>query len=204
MKNKIIQTFIKILFLSVLFSFKGIDNILPIGGELPKGDVKMLSVNGNMVSMRDVKKPNGLLVIFSCNTCPFVIRNQQRTQIVCTYAQQNNIGVILINSNEGQREDEDSFKEMQVYAREQGYQWNYVVDKNNEIADGFGATRTPECFLFDKALKLSYHGAIDDNPGDDKNVKRHYLNEAINELLSGKDISIKESRSVGCGIKRKG
>ncbi|MGI8584517.1 MAG: thioredoxin family protein, partial [Chitinophagaceae bacterium] len=78
-----------------------------------------------------------------------------------------------------------------------------VVDKNNEIADAFGATRTPENFLFNKDLKLVYHGAIDDSPADAPNVKRQHLKEAMNELIAGKNISIKESRSMGCAIKRK-
>jgi thioredoxin-related protein len=179
-------------------------NSLPIGGELPEGDLKMLDVKGNMVSMKDAKKQNGLLVMFSCNTCPYVIKNQQRTKAICKYALQNNIGVILLNSNEGQRSVDDSYKAMQDYAKDQGYEWHYIVDKDNKIADEFGAKRTPECFLFNKELKLDYHGAIDDNPGDDKNITHHYLKQAINELISGKEISVKESRSVGCLIKRKG
>ena len=78
----------------------------------------------------------------------------------------------------------------------------YAVDKNNELADAFGATKTPECFLFNKKATLVYHGAIDDNPQDDSKVQRHHLKEAINEMLSGKKITVEESRSVGCGIKR--
>ncbi|WP_462253170.1 redoxin family protein, partial [Ferruginibacter sp.] len=140
---------------------------------------------------------------FSCNTCPYVIKNQQRTVDIAAYAQKNNVGIIILNSNEGQRIDDDSYAAMKTYAKQQNYNWNYVVDKNNEIADAFGAKRTPECFLFNKDLKLVYHGAIDDNPTDAGNVKRYHLKEAINELTAGKDISVKESRSVGCGIKRK-
>ena len=141
--------------------------------------------------------------MFSCNTCPYVIKNQQRTVAISEYAQKMKVGVILLNSNEAQRADDDSYAAMQQYAKDQKYKWNYVVDKNNEVADAFGANRTPECFLFDKNLKLVYHGAIDDNPSDPTNIKRHHLQEAINELVAGKDISVKESRSVGCSIKRK-
>ena len=89
-----------------------------------------------------------------------------------------------------------------AYAKDQKYNWSYAVDKNNKVADAFGAKRTPEIFLFDKTLKLVYHGAIDDNPSDASAVGRHHLKEAINELAAGKDITVKESRSVGCGIKR--
>ncbi|MBS1567704.1 MAG: redoxin domain-containing protein, partial [Bacteroidetes bacterium] len=98
----------------------------------------------------------------------------------------------------------DSYADMQSYAKDQGYQWYYALDSDNVLADAFGAARTPECFLFDKDGKLVYHGAIDDSPADISNVRRTHLKEAINELASGKEVVVKESRSVGCGIKRKG
>lgn len=178
-------------------------NELPIGAEMPKADLKMKDVlTGNEISLKDAKKENGLLVMFSCNTCPYVIKNQERTNEICKYAMDNKIGVVLINSNEAQRGDVDSYDAMQDYAKGQGYKWHYVVDKNSELADAFGANRTPENFLFNKDGKLVYHGAIDDNPNDPGNVQRKHLREAINELTGGKDITVKTSRSVGCTIKR--
>ena len=175
---------------------------LPIGADMPKADVKMKDINGKEVSLRDAKKKNGLLVMFSCNTCPYVIKNQERTNEICKFAQENGIGVVLVNSNEAQRDDVDSYEAMQKYAKGQGYNWHYVVDKNSEIADAFGANKTPENFLFNKDGKLVYHGAIDDNPTDAGSVSRRHLREAILEMVNGKDISVKTSRSVGCTIKR--
>jgi hypothetical protein len=131
-----------------------------------------------------------------------VIKNQERTLAIAEYAKKMNVGIIIVNSNEAQRADDDSYAAMQEYAKEQHYNWNYVVDKNNEVADAFGASRTPECYLFDKNLKLVYHGAIDDSPADVSAIKRHHLQEAINEMVAGKDVTVKESRSVGCSIKR--
>jgi len=176
---------------------------LQIGSTMPKADLKMQDISGKNIAMKDVKKENGVLVMFSCNTCPYVVKNQERTISISQYATKNNIGVIILNSNEAYRGEDDSFDAMKAYAKEQNYKWNYVVDKNHEVADAFGANRTPECFLFDKNLKLVYHGAIDDSPSDVTAVKRIHLQEAINELVTGKDISVKESRSVGCTIKRK-
>lgn len=180
-----------------------ISEVLPIGGSMPKADVKLKDISGAEISVKEVKKENGILVMFSCNTCPYVIKNQQRTAEVAKYAEQNKIGIIILNSNEGQRDDADSYEAMKTYAKEQGYKWHYAIDKNNELADAYGANRTPECFLFNKDLKLVYHGAIDDNPSDEGSVKRQHLKEAINELSAGKEVSYKESRSVGCSIKRK-
>lgn len=177
---------------------------LPIGSPLPKADLKLKDISGKEIAMQEVKKEMGLLVMFSCNTCPYVIKNQQRTIGIGEYAQKMKLGVIVLNSNEALRGNEDSYDAMKEYAKTQQYKWNYVVDKNNEVADAFGANRTPECFLFDKNLKLVYHGAIDDNPSNADAVVKEHLKNAINELTTGKEITVKESRSVGCSIKRKG
>ena len=186
-----------------LASFKtGTYGELPIGATMPKADVKLKDISGKEVTLKDVKKENGILVMFSCNTCPYVIRNQARTREICQYAASKGMGVILLNSNEGSRDGDDSFEEMKSYAKDQKYQWFYAVDRNNELADAFGANRTPECYLFDKSGKLIYHGAIDDNPGDASSVGRKHLQQAIDESLAGKEVSIKTSRSVGCSIKR--
>jgi len=173
-----------------------------IGAAMPKADLKMKDVSGKEISMSDAKAQNGVLVMFSCNTCPYVVKNQERTVAIAQYAQSKKLGVIVLNSNEAYRGADDSYDAMKKYAEEQQYKWSYVVDKNHEVADAFGANRTPEVFLFDKNLKLVYHGAIDDNPSEAEQVSRHHLKEAINELVAGKDISVKESRSVGCTIKR--
>lgn len=175
---------------------------LPIGAEMPKGDVKMKDISGKEVSLKDAAGKNGLLVMFTCNTCPYVIKNEDRTKEICKYALDNGIGVVLVNSNEAQRGDDDSFEAMKSYAKKLGYNWYYTVDKNSELADAFDAKRTPENFLFSSSGKLVYHGAIDDNPSDASSVKRKHLKEAIDEQVNGKDITVKTSRSVGCTIKR--
>jgi thioredoxin-related protein len=198
--KKIITSFSLIAVISLL-AFNRITE-LPIGADIPKADVKMKDISGKDICLNEAKKSNGLLVMFSCNTCPYVIKNQQRTKEVCQYALDNNIGVVLINSNEAQRDDDDSYEAMKKYASRQDYKWYYAVDKNSELADAFGASRTPENFLFNKDGKLIYHGAIDDNPSDGNGVTRKHLHEAVSEMLNGKDVSVKTSRSVGCGIKR--
>jgi hypothetical protein len=131
-----------------------------------------------------------------------VVENQQRTVSVGNYAIGKEVGVVLLNSNEAARNGSESLNAMKEYAKEQGYKFNYAVDKNNELADAFGANRTPECFLFDKQGKLVYHGAIDDNPQDAGGVQREHLKLAIDELVSGKSVTMKKTRSVGCSIKR--
>jgi peroxiredoxin len=203
MKKSIVILSSAIVILTLLTAFKFAGGVLPIGSNLPKGDLKMKDTQNEEISMNDAKRKNGLLVMFTCNTCPYVIKNQKRTNAISKYALENNIGIILLNSNEGARSGSESLEAMQAYAKNQNYRWYYAVDKDHEIADAFGANRTPENFLFDKDLKLVYHGAIDDNPSDDSNITRQHLKEAMDNLLAGKDIVVKESRSVGCTIKRK-
>ncbi len=177
---------------------------LQIGAAMPKATVKMQDISGKEITLNDAAGPNGTLVMFSCNTCPYVIKNQERTQNILGYATDKKVGVAILNSNEAQRNGDDSFEAMKSYAKNQGYKWYYAIDKNNEIADAFGATRTPEVYLFDKSGVLVYHGAIDDSPSDASAVKRQHLKTAIDEMTGGKDVSVKTSRSIGCSIKRKG
>jgi len=162
----------------------------------------MKDISGKEISFKEAFKENGLLVMFSCNTCPIVQKYETRTVETCKKAMDNKIGVILLNSNEAYREKGDSYTDMKEYAAKLGYKWNYAVDEKSVMADAFGATRTPEVFLFDKNGKLVYHGAIDDNANGADEVTRKHLSIAIDELTGGKEISTKNTRSVGCTIKR--
>jgi len=200
----------KLLFAALPFIFIGmlplkfVNDSLPIGAPIPRPEVKMKDISGIEISFKESMKKNGLLVMFSCNTCPVVKRYQARTLEVCKYASANNIGVILLNSNEAARDDGDSYNDMKEYAKQQHYNFNYVVDNNSAMADAFGAKRTPEVFLFNKEEKLVYHGAIDDNANGPDEVTRRHAIIAIDEMVAGKEIAVKETRSVGCSIKRKG
>lgn len=175
---------------------------LQVGQKIAKADVQVLDISGKTTTLNEAMTKNGLIVMFSCNTCPYVIKNQGRTNAILAYAQQKGIGVMVLNSNEANRGKEDSPEAMKEYAKKQGYQWTYAIDKKNEIADAFGATRTPECFLFDGSGMLVYHGAIDDSPSDASAVQRQHLKSAMDEMVSGKQVSVATSKSVGCAIKR--
>lgn len=176
---------------------------LAIGSALPKSDVTLQDISGKNITLKEATKSKGLLVMFSCNTCPYVIKNQARTKEICSYAQSNGLGVVVLNSNEAQRTSDESLDAMKTYAKDQGYNWYYAIDPNSQVADAFGANRTPECYLFDAGGKLVYHGAIDDSPSDAGAVKANYLKTAIDQSNTGKEVSVKTSRSVGCSIKRK-
>jgi cytochrome oxidase Cu insertion factor (SCO1/SenC/PrrC family) len=93
---------------------------LPIGSDMPNPDLKMKDVSGKDITLKGSLKKNGLLVMFSCNTCPYVIKNQERTNRVTKLAASNDMGVVLINSNEGGRDGGDSYEAMKEYAKNKG------------------------------------------------------------------------------------
>jgi hypothetical protein len=118
------------------------------------------------------------------------------------YAAEKGIGAIVINSNEAQRDDEDSYKAMVRYAKVQAYKVPYVVDQASKVADAFGATRTPEVFLFDGNGTLMYKGAMEDNPANPAESTQLYLKNAIDQISIGLLPEPASTKSIGCGIKR--
>lgn len=181
---------------------------LAIGDALPKPDVAMMDITNKEVTLKQSARSNGLLVVFSCNSCPFVVGSdgsegwEGRYPAIGQLCQQNNIGFALINSNEAKRDGDDSFAEMQAHYRAKGYNGHYLLDKNHVVADAFGARTTPHVYLFDKSMKLSYVGAIDDNVGSAAAVTAHYLDDAIKNMVAGKPIDPATTRNKGCSIKR--
>ncbi len=176
---------------------------LAIGNSAPSVDLKLTDISGKVVSLSDVKKENGLLVIFSCNTCPYVIACEDRYLQLSALCKSNKIGLILVNSNEAKRDGDDSIAEMKAHAKKYKYNFTYAEDPNSMLADAFGATRTPHVFLFDKDMKLQYRGAVDDSVIDASKVEKSFTVNAITALVAGKEISPASTKSIGCGIKRK-
>jgi peroxiredoxin len=174
---------------------------LKLGDAAPMSATKMKNVDGREVSIDDVKGPNGTLVIFSCNHCPFVKAWEPRISAIGNAAQNSGVGVIAINPNDPNAYAEDRYEEMQTRAKDRGFRFPYVVDATSDVARAFGATRTPECYLFGKDGELVYHGAVDDNYADAAKVDKRYLQDALDSLVADKDIPIKESKAVGCTIK---
>lgn len=183
-------------------SDKSSSGLLAMGASAPMTDYKMADISGSSFSLAELKKENGLAVVFSCNTCPFVIGWEDRYPPLAEYCTANNIGMVAINSNEAKREGDDSLDEMKKHAKAKDYNFNYVVDEHSELAKAFGATKTPQVFLFDKDMKLAYTGAIDDNMDSPKDVKHHYLKDAIGMMLAGKPVDPNTTRAIGCSIKK--
>ena len=184
-------------------------NELNPGDKAPLSDMKMTNIDGQQWSLVDIAGENGTLVIFSCNTCPFVVGREGRTEgwegrynEVAGFARENGIGSVLVNSNEAKRKGDDSLEEMKMHAREAGYILPYVVDEGHKLADAFGARTTPHVYLFDSEFRLVYRGAIDDNVDSASEVKDTYLKDAIESMVIGKRVKPAVTKAIGCSIKR--
>lgn len=186
----------------ILAGFAPVDT-LRIGSKAPLADQPLLDISGKTLTLAQAKGPNGLLVMFTCNTCPWVAAWENRFNTLSARAKELGIGMIALNANEAYRSQGDSMDDMKRRATDRGYTFPYALDRDSRLADAFGATRTPEVFLFDQNLLLVYTGAIDDNARNINQVQQPYLLNAMAALAQGQAISTPVTRSLGCEIKRK-
>lgn len=160
-------------------------------------------VDGKTHSTDDYTSKAVLVVMFSCNHCPYVKAWEDRmVQIQADYAEQG-VQFLAINANDTVKYPADSFEAMKVRAAEKGFNFPYLFDESQQIAAAYGAQRTPEVFVFDADRTLRYHGAIDDNYEDPAAVQRPYLRQALDAILAGKTPAVSETPPVGCTIKWK-
>ena len=173
---------------------------LKIGSKAP--DFNLPATDGKKYSLETFAGKKAIVVVFSCNHCPYVQAYEDRIiEIQNNYSK--DVRVIAISSNEDVNYPEDSFENMKVHAEMKKFNFPYLHDETQNVAKAYGATHTPEIFLFDKEMKMVFHGKIDDNWQEPQNVKSKYLRNAIDELLSGKQISVPETFTIGCTIKWK-
>ena len=180
-----------------------------IGEKAPMITAPMMGIDGNANTLLDLKGDKGLLVIFSCNTCPFVVGNGSKTEGwegryngLAELAESLDIGMVLVNSNEAKREGDDSLAAMKEHAKEAGYTMPYVVDEGSKLANACGARTTPHVYLYNSKLELAYRGSIDDNVNRSEEVKERYLHMAMQRMAEGKKIKTTETKAIGCSIKR--
>jgi len=174
---------------------------LTLGSKAPMSDTKMKSVDGKDYSIASVAGKKGTLVVFTCNHCPWAKAWESRIVALGNDFTKQGVGVIAINSNDPSAYDEDSYATMQDRAKTDKMAYPYVVDATSNVARAFGASHTPEAFLFDKSGKLVYHGGIDDNAKEPDQVKDKYLEVALTSVVAGKPVAQAETKALGCGIK---
>jgi thiol-disulfide isomerase/thioredoxin len=174
---------------------------LALGATMPMGETAMKNVDGRDLTLAGARGKKGTLVLFICNHCPWVKMWQPRIAEVGNAALAKGVAVVAVNGNDPAAYPEDEFEVMVQRAKEVGYKFPYVVDATSDVARAFGASKTPEAFLFDAKGKLVYHGAIDDNARDPKAVKLRWLADAVGAVAAGKPVPVAESKALGCSIK---
>ena len=175
---------------------------IKIGEQIPMQQTETFDTNEKSRTLNGNLKNNGLLVVFTSNSCPFVVMWEDRYKLLEVKCRNSNIGMVYINSNQAKRNGDDSVEKMKNHSKEMGYTFPYLIDKNSEIANAFGAKTTPHIFLFNNEKTLIYKGAIDDNYKSAKDATENYLLDALENVSNQQSISIKETKAVGCSIKR--
>lgn len=170
----------------------------------PMPEFKNLScVDEKKYSSSDFKDMNILIIVFSCNHCPYVKAYEDRMIELQRDYESKGVQLVAINSNDEKNYPEDNFNEMVKRAKKKGFNFKYLRDADQQTAEAFGATHTPQLFVFNKERKLCYSGKMDDNWENPKAVKENYLCNALDALLAGKEVRVPETFSIGCTIKWK-
>lgn len=183
---------------------------LKSGGGLKIGDVapdfKLMNVDGKKVSLSDYDDKEGVIVVFTCNHCPFAMYWEDRIMgLDKKYADQG-WPVVAINPNDPTVVPDDSYEKMKERASEKGYTFPYLFDKGQKVYPAYGATKTPHVYLlkrYGESFKVEYIGAIDDNYKSAASVKKKYVEDAIEALKNGEKPKLTEAKAIGCSIKKK-
>jgi thioredoxin-related protein len=175
---------------------------LNIGQKMPMQEVKIFDISEESMTLNENIKSNGILVVFTSNSCPFVVMWEDRYKILEEKCMNSDLGMVYINSNQAKRDGDDSVEEMRNHSKEMGYTIPYLIDENSKLANAFGAKTTPHIFLFNSEKKLAYKGAIDDNYKSINDVTKNYLLNALEEVSNQKSVSVNDTKAVGCSIKR--
>lgn len=166
-------------------------------------DFTLKNINDSSISLSNYTDKKGVVVIFTCNHCPFAKAYEDR--IISLNAKiKKDYPILSINPNNPELEPEDGFDEMKVRAKEKGFNFPYLFDEGQKIYPIFGATKTPHVFFLQNSngsFVLRYTGTIDDNYQDAESVKINYIEAAINSIENSLPIEPTITKAIGCGIK---
>jgi peroxiredoxin len=169
-------------------------------------DFSLINIDGKMVSLANYNAAKGFVVIFTCNHCPYAVAYEDRIIAIDKKYKPLGYPVIAISSNDTSIAPTDSYELMIVRAKEKGFTFPYLYDGTQEIANLYGAQRTPHVYVLKKVnneLIVSYIGTIDDNYKDASAVTKTYLSDALDALLKGTTPNPDFTKAIGCSIKRK-
>ena len=167
----------------------------------PAPDFALPGVDGRIWSLGDFADATAVVVVFTCNHCPYAKAVEGRlVRLQRDYADKG-VRLVAINPNDASRYPEDSFDAMKVRAEERGFNFPYLVDESQQVARAYGAACTPDFFVYDRASKLAYCGRLDDNWSNEDAVTRTDLRDALNAILDNRPITFAVFPSAGCSIK---
>jgi len=167
-------------------------------------DFQLLNIDGKMVSMADYTEAKGIIVIFTCNHCPYSKLYEDRIITLDKKYKKKGFPVIAINPNDSIKQPKDSYSEMKIRAAEKGFTFPYLLDADQSITKAYGASRTPHVFLLQKeeaGYVVKYIGAIDDNSKSPDEVEQEFTANAIDAVLKGKEPEPNFTKAIGCTIK---
>ena len=172
---------------------------LELGQSAP--DFSLPEVGGETLSLADFAKAKVLIVVFSCNHCPFVIGSEDRMNLLAHDYADHGVALVAINSNETEGHPTDSFEHMVQRAGEKKFLFSYLRDESQDVALAYGALRTPHFYVFDAERKLRYTGRMDDNPMEPGKETTHELRDALDDLLAGREVACPLTNPIGCNVK---
>ena len=213
MKNKHYFLVLCTVALSTIFSvfaFTGVDTgISKLILSYQIGDVaedfKLKNVDGKLVSLSDFEEARGFIVIFTCNTCPVSVANEDRIIDLNEKYKEQGFPVIAINPNNPEVSGGDSYELMKVRAKEKGFNFPYLFDDGQKVYPTYGASKTPHVYVLNKEddqLIVRYIGSIDDSARNAGAVKTKFVENAVDALTKGLPVEIASTKAIGCSIKK--
>jgi peroxiredoxin len=176
--------------------------MLPLGTRAP--DFSLPEAGGGTVSLADVAGEHGLLVMFICNHCPYVKHVREELARLGRDYQGRGVGIVAISSNDVTNYPDDSPEKMKQEKADAGYTFPYLYDESQEVAKAYHAACTPDFYVFDASRRLVYRGQLDDSrPGNDEPLTGKDVRNALECVLTGATMSLKQKPSMGCNIKWK-
>ena len=172
-------------------------------GDKTVTDFSLKNVDGRIISLKDYSDAKGFIIVFTSNGCPFAKLYPQRMNELNLKYTPLGIPLIAINSSDTLQFDENSFTQMVLKSKEGNFNFPYLSDAEQVAAKNFTAKKTPQAFVIWKENNnwvVKYSGAIDDNGAEPQKVQNKFVENAVNELLEGKEVTVKETKSVGCSI----
>lgn len=213
MKNKhyfLLLMGVSLLTIFSVFAFTGVDTgvskiIMSYGIGDKASDFKLKNVDGRQVSLSDYKQAKGFIVIFTCNTCPVSVANEDRIIALDKKYKPLGFPVVAINPNNPESSPGDSFELMKKRAKEKDFTFPYLYDDKLSVYPEYGASKTPHVYVLNKEnedLIVKYIGSIDDSARNPDAVKTKYVENAVDALIQGQQIEVASTRAIGCSIKK--